>query len=364
LKGVLYLDHHTIPALFEKEDVTFIHAIANFISVLLQTVSEYSNQVFINRQLTEDIQRLGGRHGVITQNATMSRLFSKIPEIAKSNASVLLIGESGTGKEILAQMIHDESLRSRGPMIKLNCAAIAPSMIESELFGVAKNAATGVNERDGKLWEADNGTLFFDEIGDMPLEIQSKILRPIEYQQFEKVGSNRLISTDIRFIYATNKNLKDLIKQGKFREDLFYRINTVTIYIPPLSERTDDIPLLLSHFLKIFCPDEKRRPIFSSAIEEILMSYQWPGNVRELKNFVENCCIYFSGKKVEFSDLSAEIKEHRSLASTSKEKAENIEKARIRENLTTFKGNQSQVARLMKIPLSTLRRKIKKYKIF
>jgi Nif-specific regulatory protein len=364
LKGVLYLDHHTIPALFEKEDITFIHAIANFISVLLRTVSDYSNQISINKQLTEDILQLGGPQAFVTQNAMMCLLFSKLPEIAKSNASILLMGASGTGKEIIAQMIHDESLRAKGPMIKLNCAAIPASLIESELFGVAKSAATGVEERHGKLWAADGGTLFFDEIGDMPMDIQSKILRAIEYQRFERVGSNRSISTDIRFIYATNKNLKNLIKQGKFREDLYYRINTITINIPPLSERADDIPLLLTHFLKIFSPSEDRRPFFSTESSETLISYPWPGNVRELRNFVEKCCIYFPGKKVELKDLPLEFWEHIDLAVNSREKTENVERLKIKELLLVHNWNQSEVARLIRLPLSTLRRKIKKYQIF
>ncbi len=364
LKGVLYLDHHTIPALFEMEDVTFIHAIANFISILLRTVSDYGNHVSLNKQLTDDLQKFGGSQVFITQNETMRLLFSKLPDIAKSNASILLVGASGTGKEILGQMIHDQSLRAGKPMIKLNCAAISASLIESELFGVAKNAATGVDERDGKLWAADGGTLFFDEIGDMPFEIQSKILRVIEYQRFEKVGSNRVVSTDIRFIYATNRNLKDLINQGKFREDLFYRINTVTIHVPPLSERADDIPLLLIHFSKIFSPDENRRPFFSASSMNALLSYPWPGNVRELRNFIEKYCIYYPGKNVDFSDLPPEIRNHFELAADNSEKAENIEKAKIRELLFNFKWNQSAVARRIGIPLSTLRRKIKKYHIY
>ncbi|SYZ71871.1 hypothetical protein TRIP_C10070 [Candidatus Zixiibacteriota bacterium] len=363
LKGVLYLDHHTIPALFESEDITFIHAIANFISVLLRTVNAYGQHLFHNRQLTEDFQKLGGSQFFITQNASMHRLFSKFPEIAGSNASILLVGASGTGKEILAQMIHEQSLRASGPLIKLNCAAISASLIESELFGVAKNAATGVDERDGKLWAADGGTLFFDEIGDMPLEIQSKILRVIEYQRFEKVGSNRTLSTDIRFLYATNKNLKELIGQGKFREDLFYRINTITINVPALSERADDIPLLLDHFSMLFSPDERKRPIFSDSCIDALGSYSWPGNVRELRNFVEKCCIYYPGKNIDCDDLPAEIREKSRLAVADPDKAALIERRKIREMLRLCRWNQSETARRLNIPLSTLRRKIKKYRI-
>ncbi|MCX6826222.1 MAG: sigma-54-dependent Fis family transcriptional regulator, partial [candidate division Zixibacteria bacterium] len=363
LAGVLYLDHRTIPALFEPEDITFIHSIANFISLLLSTIRDYRHQVETKKQLTDDFIKLGVTKKFITQNETMKSLFSRLPEIARSNISILLVGESGTGKEILGQMIHDLSLRSKGPLIKLNCAAIAESLIESELFGVAKNVATGVNEREGKLSAADGGTLFLDEIGDMPMDIQSKILRVLEYQSFEKVGSNRTIFTDIRFVYATNKDLKSLIKQGKFREDLYYRINAIIIHIPPLCERLDDIPLLLDHFLTVFSPHQNKRPIILSSALEALLAYSWPGNVRELKNLVEKYCLLYSGKEVDLTDLPSEILDNKNPKTEGKHLAEELEKAKTRDLLISNDWNQSEVSRIMGIPLSTLRRKIKKYRI-
>jgi Nif-specific regulatory protein len=361
--GVLYLDHHTIPALFESDDITFVYSIANFISILLSTIKNQKYQIETKRQLIDDLARLRGGQKFVTQNETMNQLFSRLPEMALHNVSILLMGESGTGKEILAQMIHDLSSRAKGPLVKLNCAAIVGSLIESELFGVAKNVATGVDEREGKLFAADGGTLFLDEIGDMPLEVQSKILRVLEYQHFEKVGSNRTISTDIRFIYATNKDLKALITQGKFREDLYFRINTITIHIPPLRERIDDIPLLLEHFLSTFIPDKARSPVFSSSAVEALMTYPWPGNVRELRNLAEKFCLLYSGKQVNLIDLPSEFREKVDLDSNSKRLLENMEKAKIRKLLLSANWNQSEVSRITGIPLSTLRRKIKKYKI-
>jgi Nif-specific regulatory protein len=363
LVGALYLDHHTIPALFEPDDLNFVYSIANFISVLLSAIRNQKFQTEKKRQLIADLARLGGSQKFIAQSETMNQLFSRLPEIARHNVSVLLIGESGTGKEILAQMIHDLSPRAQGPLIKLNCAAIAGSLIESELFGVAKNAATGVDEREGKLSAADGGTLFLDEIGDMPPEVQSKVLRVLEYQRFEKVGSNRTITTDIRFIYATNKDLKALIKQGKFREDLYYRINTITINIPPLRERIDDLPLLLDHFLSAFSPDENRRPRFSPAALEALAAYSWPGNVRELRNLAEKYCLLYPGRQVDLDDLPSECREKSDDKSNKRRQLEGIEKEKIRKLLISARGNQSEVSRITGIPLTTLRRKIKKYGI-
>jgi len=229
LLGALYLDHHTIPALFDDDDITFVSSIANFIAVMLVTIQKYRNINIINQQLIEEMNQLGEHQSFITKDATMGELFNKLPEVARTNAPILILGESGTGKEIICQMIHNLSFRSKKPLLKLNCAAIATPLIESELFGIAKNVATNVQEREGKFSAADGGTLFIDEIGDMPLD-----------------------HTDIRFIYATNKDLIKLMKEEKFRQDLYYRINTITIEIPPLRERRDDITLLLEHFLKLF----------------------------------------------------------------------------------------------------------------
>ncbi len=363
LAGILYLDHHTIPALFEKDDITFVASIANFVSVMVNTIRKFRNVTKTSEQLACELAQLGARQPLISQNRAMKQLLSKFPEIARTNASVLFLGESGTGKEILAQMIHDLSLRSAGPLIKLNCAAIVSSLIESELFGVAKNTATGVAEREGKFAAADGGTLFLDEIGDMPVEVQAKVLRVLEYQEFERVGSNHTSSTDIRFIYASNKNLRKLIREERFREDLLYRINTITIEIPPLRRRTDDIMLLVEHFTRLFAPDERNRLGFDANAVEALLSYSWPGNVRELRNLVEKCCISWPGQTLGIDNLPYEIVESRRKDPQSKQAAESMEKSNIQELLAANNWNQSEVARLMSLPLSTLRYKIKKYRI-
>jgi len=361
--GVLYLDHHTIPALFEPEDITFVSSIANFISIILTKIREFRSTNLDRDRLLGNLSRLGFQKQLVTHNQVMLDLLSKLPEIARTNASILIVGESGTGKEILAEMIYDLSLRSEGPLVKLNCAAIPGTLIESELFGVAKNVATGVGEREGKFSAADGGTLFLDEIGDMPLEIQAKVLRVLEYQQFERVGSNRTITTDIRFIYATNKDLTKLIGEGKFRQDLYYRINTITITVPPLRERPDDIMLLVKLFARLYTQDEPKCPRLSAGAIETLLAYPWPGNVRELRNLVERLCILRPGKLVQISDLPKEFLIQQTSDDRSRRVSLAVEKTTIRVLLVSNGWNQSKVARIMNIPLTTLRRKIKKYHI-
>jgi len=363
LLGVLYLDHHTIPALFERGDITFASSIANFVSVILTYIQDFRSVSISRDQLLNELTQKGVHQSLITQDRVMLDMLSRLPEIARTNASILIIGESGTGKEILCEMIHDSSLRSEGPLVKLNCAAIPGTLIESELFGVAKNVATGVGEREGKFSAADGGTLFLDEIGDLPLEVQAKVLRVLEYQQFERVGSNRTISTDIRFIYATNKNLKRLICEGKFREDLYYRINTITIELPPLREKPGDIMLLVKHFMKVYAHDKTSYPRFSAGAIEALLAYPWPGNIRELRNLVERLCILYPGRLVEISDLPKEFLLQEGSDARSRKSAQVFEKATIKELLSANNWNQSKVARIMNIPLSTLRRRIKKYHI-
>lgn len=360
--GVLYLDHHTIPALFGKADVTYVSSIANLMAVMIETIRSYRDIAVINRQLVEDVSRAGSTQRFVTQDTSMLELFGKLPEIARTNAPVLIVGESGTGKEILCEMIHKLSLRSDKPLVKLNCAAIASTLIESELFGVAANVATDVKEREGKFAAADSGTLLLDEVGDMPVEVQGKVLRAVEYQHFEKVGSNKSLHTDIRFIYATNKDLASLVKRGEFRQDLLYRINTITIEIPPLRERRADIPPLVEHFISLFAA-EGNAPNFSHRVMETLLTYDWPGNVRELKNFVERCCILYPRQKVEIQQLPAEIQGARTPDDGIKEAAALSEKDKIRRALIKHGWNQSRASAEVDIPLSTFRRKIKKYRI-
>jgi len=360
--GVLYLDHHTIPALFEKDDIVYIQSMANFLAIVLRTLRDYRSLHSTNKQLIEDLNQLGAKHSFITRDPAIMQLLDKLPQISTTNAPVLLLGESGTGKEILCHMIHNQSPRSKKPLVKLNCAAMASSMIESELFGVAKNVATGVAEREGRFSAAEEGTLFIDEIGDMPLEVQAKVLRVLEYQEFEKVGSNRSVYTDVRFLYATNRDLAKLMKKGEFREDLYYRISTVLIEIPPLRDRIDDIPLLLEHFTKVFS-DGKTPPRFTLDALEALVAYRWPGNVRQLRNFVEHCCIMHPGTRFDASMLPPEILDPDAKLHRGRQLTSALEATRIKSALCDSSWNQSHASRRLGMPLSTLRRKIKKLNI-
>jgi Nif-specific regulatory protein len=360
--GVLYLDHHSIPALFEAEDLAYLDSIANFLTVFLTKAKEVRLLTTAHTDLASELNSLGTIGAFVTQDPKMLRMLAQLPQVARTNVSVLLLGESGTGKELLARLIHNTSLRTKEPLVKLNCAALAPSMIESELFGVAKNVATGVSERDGKFFAADGGTLFLDEIGDMPIDLQAKVLRVLEYQEFEKVGSNRQIRVDIRFIYATNKDLVALIGQNKFREDLYHRINTISIQVLPLRDRPGDVPLLLDHYLNLFAKGGVRTQFTTDALDA-LVAYRWPGNARELRNLVERTCILYPGEKVDVSKLPLDTEKIQVSLSGVNSPAARAEIAAIRAALIRAKGNQAKASRDLGIPLSTLRRKIKKYHI-
>ncbi|MCP4706872.1 MAG: tetratricopeptide repeat protein [candidate division Zixibacteria bacterium] len=355
--GVLYLDHHTIPGLFDVGDIMFVKSIANFISIVLSSLQNYRDADMSRQQLKRQLEDLGIKNKIVYRSKIMSELIDKLPDIAKSKASVLIMGESCTGKELVCDYIHKVSARASEPLVILNSSAIASTLIESELFGVARKVATEVEPRDGKFSAADGGTLFLDEIGDMPIEIQAKILRVVEEQVFEKVGSNISISVDIRFIYATNKDIKKLIEQDKFREDLYHRINTIEIVVPPLRERPEDIPELVNHFMNKFLPDENERPTFSEGAMHCMLSYRWPGNIRELRNLVERICILQKGDEIKIKDLPI------SIAESTEADSDLLLNAKIYELLQQHKGNQSKVASILEIPLSTLRRKIKKFNL-
>ena len=360
LIGVMYLDNHTIPALFEKNDLEYIKSMSNIIAVMIMVLRGQKDLKYINKQLLEDYNRAKGSIGFVSENKVVLDMFKLVSKFAKTNVSILLLGESGTGKEIISDMIHNLSIRKDKPFIKLNCAAMPANLIESELFGVAKRVATGVDARVGKFQAADGGTLLLDEIGDMPIDIQGKVLRVLEYQEFQPVGSNLTVSTDVRFIYATNKDLEELIRLGKFRDDLYRRIHSIDIKIPPLRERVDDILLLLEKFIKFFS-NNGPAPRFSSEAIECLMNYSWPGNVRELKSFIERCCILYPGEEVSKAMLPKEFLSLSSLDNDLIEKITLHEHTKYKLALRKFDGNQSKSAKYLNIPLSTFRRKLKKF---
>lgn len=247
---------------------------------------------------------------IVGISPAMQAIFEKIEVVSKTDSSVMIYGESGTGKELVANAIHSLSPRKDNPLIKINCAAIPETLLESELFGHEKGAFTGaIHRRKGKFEMAHGGTIFLDEIGDMPLSLQAKLLRILEDHTFERVGGNESVSVDVRTIYATSKNLKEDIKAGKFREDLYYRINVLPITLPPLRERKEDIPLLVNHFLKIFSEKAGKTGLaISPAAMERLVAYEYPGNVRELRHAIEMFVTFCRGDTIEPCCLPAEIR--------------------------------------------------------
>ncbi len=317
---------------------------------------------------------------IIGQSPVMRGMFNQVMKVASTDATVLIMGESGTGKELIATSIYNHSLRKDKPFVKLSCVAIPESLLESELFGHEKGAFTGATSRKiGKFELADGGTILLDEIGDMALETQAKLLRVLQEREFERVGGTRPIKINVRFIAASNKNLSKMVETGEFREDLYYRINVFTLVLPPLSERREDIPLLVSHFLET-APKPAR--ISSNALE-ILLSYSWPGNVRELQNTVERIALMAEDGIIEPYDIPANIltssgmegidysKDRRKvqdeLHETEKisidDRLRDLEKKLIIEALVSTGGIQARAADLLGIKERSLWHRIKKYEI-
>jgi DNA-binding NtrC family response regulator len=242
---------------------------------------------------------------IIGSHPSMQRVMKMVAQVAPSRANVLIRGESGTGKELIAAAIHHNSARKDGPFVRLNCAALAETLLESELFGHEKGSFTGATgRREGRFKQADHGTLFLDEVSEIPLGVQVKLLRFLQERQFERVGGNETLEVDVRVVAATNRDLRELVAQGKFREDLYYRLNVVQIDVPPLVERRSDIPVLAHHFLRKYAHENGRRIRgYSDEALRTLMSYPWPGNVRELENAVERAVVLSQGDTIEASDL-------------------------------------------------------------
>jgi two-component system, NtrC family, nitrogen regulation response regulator NtrX len=334
-----------------------------------------NNALNYNRLEKElDLFRERDRHRYqITGNSKMiAELKEQIKIVAPTGAWILITGENGTGKELVAHTIHGLSKRSNKPLVEVNCAAIPEDLIESELFGHEKGAFTGATTmKRGKFDQANGGMLFLDEIGDMSLKAQSKVLRILQEQRFERVGGNRTIKVDVRVIAATNKDLETEIERGTFREDLYFRLNVIPIRVPPLAERTDDILELANEFLDYFSLDTKkeRKSLGPDALE-LLKKYDWPGNVRELKNLIERMAIMCPGKVITAKDLPPPFNTSRngedklgSFASfdTLKEAKETFEKFFIAGKLKQFEGNISKTAEAIGVERSNLHKKIKAY---
>ena len=307
---------------------------------------------------------------IIGKNKEFQKIISVLESVAQTDSSVLLTGESGTGKELAARAIHLRSPRRTEAFIAVNCSAFVESLIESELFGHEKGAFTGaIKTKTGRFELAKGGTLFLDEIGDLSLAVQTKLLRVLETREFERVGGTKTINMETRIIAATNKNLNEEIQSGRFRKDLFYRINIINIHLPSLRERKDDLPLLVSHFIDHFNEKfGKSVRQFSSSAYELLSDYEWPGNIRELENVIEHCFILCPGSIIQLEHLPKSIREGslQSLIPLSTQIRKNImetEKGLILFTLEKNKWNKKATAKELNIDASTLWRKMKKFKI-
>jgi len=311
----------------------------------------------------------GENVGLITAAPGMQQLITTLDRVATAEVPVLLTGESGVGKELLALRVHEKSARASHPFVALNCAAIPQGLIESELFGHLKGAFTGaLKERKGKFEQADGGTLFLDEIGELPLEQQPKLLRALQLGEIEPVGG-QTCSVDVRVVAATNLKLEDEIRQGTFREDLYYRLAVIPLEVPPLRQRSEDILLLARHFLRLYAAE--RQLGIKDEVLKALQLYAWPGNVRELKNLMQRLAILCNGNSVEMADLPANIRQHNSepnsvnsapfVLPASGLSLDELEKSAIMQALERTAGNQTKAAELLRIPRHVLLYRLEKY---
>jgi two-component system nitrogen regulation response regulator NtrX len=335
---------------------------------LLLTLQHISERRKLKQQFTELQKTISERYQIIGESPVILKILQTIQKIAPTDSKVLITGESGVGKELVAYAIHQQSKRAENAFVKLNCAAIPEELIESELFGSEKGAYTGATERrEGKFLLADGGTLFLDEVGDMSLRVQTKVLRVLQDGEFQRVGGTETLKCDVRIIAATNRNLEEMVQAGKFREDLYFRLNVLPIHIPPLRERKADIPLLIEHFSQQFCKrNDRRPPKFEPAVIKQLTHYHWPGNIRELQNIVERLIILSDGDVVTTTDLPEQFipsaEQHFRITPGSKtlaEVREIAERTYIRKCLEATGGNISQAAKLLGMERSNLHKKMK-----
>lgn len=337
------------------------------VGITIKKIMDHQNLLRENIYLRKELKKNYQFKDLISKNPRMQEIFDLIKKVAKSGSTVLITGESGTGKELVARAIHSESNRRRGPFIVVNCAALTESLLESELFGHEKGSFTGAYTTKLGIFEfANGGALFLDEIGEMSPHTQVDLLRVLEEKKFRRVGGKKLIEVDVRIISASNRDLKKEVEKGKFREDLYYRLNVVPIHIPPLRDRREDIPLLVDHFLEKYCLKNKREiKEFSEEAMKVMMDYDWPGNVRELENVIERVVVITKGRVIKPRDLPS------SLIEEAKEKPIRptdyplwkVERDHIAKVLKENKWNIRRSAKILGIDRTTLYKKIERYEL-
>jgi DNA-binding NtrC family response regulator len=348
---------------FDEEDRRFLVSLAGLVAPTLDAVRRFRALAADLDRLREENRSLKGSLGVdeilVGDSPAMRRAKELVARAAASRVNILVTGESGTGKELAAKLLHAGSPRREGPFLALNCAAVPESLLESELFGIERGVATGVEARLGKFELASGGTIFLDEIGDTPLAIQAKLLRVLQEREIERLGGRSKVPVDVRVVSATHQDLPAEIRAGRFREDLFYRLRVVEIRMPALRERREDIPRLAGHFLaRIAARDGRRAPSLSRDAVKALLDYPFPGNVRELENLLEGAAALVSGDTIEAADLQFGIarEDEGDLRVTSVD-LRNVENAHIRRVLAQVKGNKSRAAKLLGVSRRTLYRK-------
>jgi Nif-specific regulatory protein len=351
-----------------NEDIRVLEIVASIIAQHVILWRHYKKSEQEKENLKLELKGKYSLPNIIGTSDKMQEVFEAVHRVANSKATVLLYGESGTGKELIAKAIHYMSPRTKGPFIRFNCASIPEGLLESELFGHEKGAFTGaINARKGRFELACGGTILLDEVGDLPITLQPKILRVLQEKEFERVGGERTIKIDVRLIAATSRNLEELVSKGKFREDLYYRLNVVPLFMPALRERKEDIPHLTEHFLKRFNEENDKNISISPESLRILIGYSWPGNVRELENTMERLVVMSNGKSIEPSDLPINIRLLSSKVVLQKDSLktgiEDMEKSSILHALEETGWVQAKAARVLGITSRQIGYKMKKYDI-
>jgi two-component system, NtrC family, response regulator AtoC len=342
---------------------------ADHIDMIVNKFFEYSNLKSENQCLRSQLGKLYGMDNVIGRSKSMQQVFDILQVVSDAKATVLIQGQSGTGKEVIAKAIHYNSSRRSKPFIKTNCAALPDGLVESELFGHEKGAFTGaIKQTKGRFELADGGTLLLDEISEMSIHLQAKLLRVLQEKAFEKIGNPETVKVDVRIIATTNKDIKKAVENNEFREDLFYRLNVVPIYLPALKERKDDIPLLVEYFIKKSAEENSRpQPTISEEALQLLINYDWPGNVRELENTIERAVVICTDEKIKpkhflnFNGFSQNTDFSTPINGDIKNLSE-IEKKMILKVLQENNGNRTHSSKELGISVRTLRNKIRDYR--
>jgi Nif-specific regulatory protein len=367
--GVIEIINKTGGKAFSSEDLKWLEIMANQSALAIQNAQSYQRVQEEVHLLQDQVKTGKGYHTFIGSSDAIQEKLTLAHRIAQTDSSVLILGESGVGKELFAEQIHLHSKRSEMPLIRVNCAALPSNLLESELFGHVKGAFTdATRDRHGRFELADGGTIFLDEIGDIPLELQAKLLRVIEQKVFEKVGSSEPTWVDVRIIAATNKDIEKALEEGNFRQDLYYRLNVLPLYIPPLRQRTEDIPELADFFLKRFNHDIKKQiDGFTNEAMDQLLTYSWPGNVRELENVIERAVVVSSDKYISPQDLILNNDETKVLdqyaGKTLKDAINLFKRHYIRSTLEAFNWKQKDAAKALDIQRTYLSRLIKELQI-